>query len=306
MLIAGLETPAADENLFDFGPPEAARPQPFLRKGDRLLGRLLQAIGLLLGFGALAAGLLFWLGPPKQPAWHSDRDGGGASTLYVVFGVCGFVSGLGWYLCIVGERIGTPGAEELMKQDTRRPILLLRAFREDTTDVHHYGKGGMLWIFGVGRKTTFEQTVTDIFSLYGPVVAIGLPGEELPPLGASRLWVSNAEWKHKVVQLLRDCLFVVLVMGPTNGRDGLAWEARCVFRLPRPKKLILLMPPVDEAEARARWEQYRAISNGRLPPFAGGELLAMFSGGWECHVTRTRWRRTERAYNNNITVWVQV
>jgi hypothetical protein len=297
--------PPVDEHLFDFGEPEVSRPEPFFRKGDRLLGGFMNYLGIFLGVGALVALVLFWLGRPKPPAWHSDRESF-PYALYLVSGACTFVSGLGWYLCLVGERVGTPGAGELMEAGARRPILLLRAFREDATDVHHYGKHGMLWVFGAGRKRTFEQTVHDVFSPLGPLIAIGRPGEELPPLGASRLWVNHAEWQQRVDQLLGDCLFVVLIMGPTTGHDGLAWEARRVFQLPKPKKVILLLPPLPDAELKPRWEKYRELSGGRLPPFEGGELLAKFSRGWKCHVTRIRERRTERAYRANVTVWTRV
>jgi hypothetical protein len=281
--------PAVEENLFDFGEPEVRSPESFFQKGDRSMGQLLQVFGILLGFGGLVLFALIAL---------RVLVGG-----YIWPGVA---SALGWSVFIFGVRIAAPPARRLMKKDTRRPILLLRAFREDATEDHHYGKGGFLWMFGAGRKETFEQTIQNMFLRFGPLIAIGRPGEAVPPLGASRLWLSHVAWQQKVDQLLQDCLFVVMIMGRTNGQDGLTWEVRRVFQLRKPKKLILLMPPVTEAEAKLRWEQYRDISAARLPPFKGGELLAKFSKGWKCHVTRIRGRRTQRAYWANVAVWARV
>jgi hypothetical protein len=98
----------------------------------------------------------------------------------------------------------------------------------------------------------------------------------LPPNGAARLYIADADWQTKVADLLHRCQCMVLVMGRVAEHPGLAWELQQVVVLGRPEKLLFLMPPVKEEEARARWDMFREAKHFSLPPFEGGELAVEF------------------------------
>ena len=126
----------------------------------------------------------------------------------------------------------------------------------------------------------------DLFGVCGPIVAVGRPGERLAPLGASRFWVGDDRWQQVVDELIRESQLVIMIMGATHGDDGLAWEVRHVFHLQQTAKLVLILPPLEEESARQRWESFRPLCQGRLPPHQGGELAAIFTSDNRCSVAR--------------------
>ena len=143
-------------------------------------------------------------------------------------------------------------------------------------------------------ESSLEQTAASVLSSLGPVIAIGRPGESLPPPGAARLWLSNEEWRSRVSELLSRCVRVVMILGDIKGEDGLAWEVDAIFRLTEPAKVILIVPPVPENAVRTRWEKYRARSYGRLPPYQGRETIVAFGPNWEPYMPRGQWWLADR------------
>jgi hypothetical protein len=119
-------------------------------------------------------------------------------------------------------------ADTLLKRDQRPPILLLRAFTEDDAMMDERKDSSGL---------SFEEDLVDVFGHVGPVVAIGRPGDQLPPAGAARLYVSREVWQATVSDLLARCRMVIVRAGVTT--PGLAWEIRNIFTL-NPFKPVLL------------------------------------------------------------------
>jgi hypothetical protein len=175
------------------------------------------------------------------------------------------------------------GALWAMRTDPRPPVLLLRAFGDDGLRV---GSRQVWWAAGAPRPFTFEQLLQSMFARCGPVIAIGRPGEALPHLGAARFWIGDAHWQEAVDELLGECQFVVMIMGRLDGRAGLRWEAERLFGLAAAAKVVHVMPPLAARERVQRWEQYRRLSGGRLPPGQGTELAATFDEAGRCVVAR--------------------
>jgi hypothetical protein len=124
------------------------------------------------------------------------------------------------------------------------------------------------------------------------VIAIGRPGESLPPLGAARLWVSNDEWQARVMELLGKCQRVVMIMGEIEGKPGLTWEFQRLLEFGSPEKVVFVVPPVSEEVAAERWKRYQELSLGKLPPYQGREVVARFDAQGTCHVTHgPAWKR---------------
>jgi hypothetical protein len=190
----------------------------------------------------------------------------------------------------------------VLKRDRRPPLLLLRAFRDDFYELPPVTRP---FRHDPIITRTFEEYLHKKLSRCGPVIAIGRPGEKIPPLGAPRFWVPDDKWKAVIRELLGEAQYVLMIMGNLAGlrasgqpgaraavpavtlaEDGLTWEVRQVFAMQDLRRVILLMPPVTESEAQSRWEQYRILSGHRLPAYEGGELAVEFDDQGQGRVLR--------------------
>lgn len=173
-----------------------------------------------------------------------------------------------------GKRHLAPNAAEMAAADGRAPILYLRSFDADET------------------ASFDEQALARILEEAGPFLAIGRPGDKLPPLGAARFYVDDKHWQNSVAKLLDRAALVVLLAGKT---DGLFWELRqCRQRL-APSQLVILLPTDRSAYDQFRDSQRKAGLKIKLPDypeqkparFKAGQLGAIlhFSEDWRGHIT---------------------
>jgi hypothetical protein len=173
---------------------------------------------------------------PKE----SGRD---LVSAVVLFKVCG----------VMARRRTALSAREALRKDDRPPIIYLRSFRDDGRAVYT-GKG---WARSKLLSPSLEETLAQTMQRYGPFVAIGRPGEEVPEMGAARMYVSDADWQTVVADLLaRPGAMAVLQAGATS---GLRWELNVAGRLLQPDQLLVFVPFALEKSARARTEQYAAF-----------------------------------------------
>jgi hypothetical protein len=195
---------------------------------------------------------------------------------------------LAYEIYTYGHRLSAVhGAAGVLEVDPRPHILLLRSFADDHTAV--FNSDPILryeWVFGGKRIRSFEEALAAKLAAYGPVIAVGRPGEKVPPLGAARLWITEDRWQGRVEELLRSCRFVVMIVGEIKGEDGLAWEVGRLLALQEPEKIVLVVPPVDEWVVKRRWQVYHRMSGGRIPPYMGGEVAARFTASGGCRVIR--------------------
>ena len=81
-----------------------------------------------------------------------------------------------------------------------------------------------------------------VLTAIGPVVAVGRPGEELPELGAHRIYLPHDQWKDRVAKLMAEAMLVVLRPGQTA---SVWWEtAEMMARVP-PERRLLVLPFLD-------------------------------------------------------------
>lgn len=156
-------------------------------------------------------------------------------------------------------------AAELSKRNPRPIVLYLRSFRDEALKMRARATNGRTTLERVVR-VTFEEVVTDHLWRTGPVVAIGKPGDKLPPLGAARDYVSGDGWQQKVEEMMLSASVIVVVVGRT---EGLAWEFAKIIELGLMPKLILLFPPLPSvsvgttvAELPGRWNALREQARG--------------------------------------------
>jgi|GEM_PF-4331652 len=167
------------------------------------------------------------------------------------------------FTVVAARRVLRKGAVEILNEDLRPPILLLRSFADDGLGVS-------------GTRATLEIILERKLSPFGPVVAIGRPGERVPPFGAARFWVDDEHWQLAINKLVPLCQCVVLILGKASNQSGLAWEVEQVFLDQTPKLLWIIIPPKNEDWIRRRWDEYKDLVGERFPDYAPGVVLIAF------------------------------
>jgi hypothetical protein len=127
------------------------------------------------------------------------------------------------------RRLAQPSVDELLKKDPRPHVLYLRSFGIDAVLRHTPGEFFQ-------RGTEEEQLIAALDNI-GPIIAIGKPGENLPELGAARVYLDDGVWQSEVTRLMDSAALVVLILGPGG---GLWWELKTVLARVSPTRLIIL------------------------------------------------------------------
>jgi hypothetical protein len=162
--------------------------------------------------------------------------------------------------------------DELWRAGSRRPVLYLRSFALDARLQH-------------------EDAVMKELRKIGPVVAIGRPGEDLPPLGASRFYVDDRHWQTKVEDIVR---VAQLVIWATGVSEGLRWELAHLRASLPPERLILWTHPsllgLSGAQAEAEWRQFLTnlgyLLPAPLPTELGDIKYLFFDSQWQTFAAR--------------------
>jgi hypothetical protein len=183
---------------------------------------------------------------PNDAAYQFGRQVGGLTVALLTW------IPLTTYLYRRARRNALIPAIELNRKNARPPVLYLRSFADDKLKMRARPVNGRSFIESI-FAISFEEVVTDHFWRYGPVVAIGKPGDKLPPLGAARDYVSNDSWKQKVEGLMQEASIIVVVIGRTG---GLAWEINRVVELGFTSKLVILIPPTKIKDLTQRWNNF--------------------------------------------------
>jgi hypothetical protein len=146
-------------------------------------------------------------------------------------------------------------AEEKLGNDERNPILYLRTFE----------KGRVENPKRQDRKT-HEERLTSVLEYVGPVVAVGEPGEHLPPIGALRLYFNHSEWEGKVKELMSRCQLIVMQAGHS---EGLKLEMLAAKEIESSKGLLFSFVACQDLRKRSRELEYELFKN-------------MFEEVWNC------------------------
>jgi hypothetical protein len=188
-----------------------------------------------------------------------------------VFAVIGFVVLLPVGLALTSmifaaRRRMAPEGRALLKRDRRPPILYLRSFTDDQTESGNPDLGGALW-------GTYEERLFRSMRSYGPVVAIGRPGDPMPPLGAARMYVDDAGWKDVVKELVARAQLVVLRPGITG---ALLWEAETVAQVAGRDKIAFYVRGLPAAVWAQFVKELGTTLDIPLPSRLGSDVIVLY------------------------------
>ena len=204
------------------------------------------ALGTLLMAGLMIVGLI----PKTEPMQFAVRL---IQHLFV-----GAIFTAGVLLVLASRRHFTRRLEDVLSKDPREPVLFLRQFGDD--DVRHEDP-----TLPLSFARTFEERMVRSLGAIGPVVAIGRPGDHLPPPGAARIYLPNEAWQAEVSVFIDRSAFIALQTGDT---PGIRWEVSQVVSRVRPSRLILVLPMEVSGGHRLDTVRYRRFvaNNGDLFP----------------------------------------
>jgi hypothetical protein len=92
----------------------------------------------------------------------------------------------------------------------------------------------------VGLRFRLEEVVAANVKAFGPPVAIGLPKETIPPLGALREYYSDDDWRGAVTDWCARAEEIVVIAGTSPGS---IWELRHIFENDLTNRLVVVFPP---------------------------------------------------------------
>ena len=147
----------------------------------------------------------------------------------VLFGAIGSV-------CVIGaRRLGARLTLRRHHADAHAPVVYLRSFNADTDLSRRPRAFGRLF-----SSRTEEQQLVESLRQMGPVVAVGRPGERLPRLGATRIYVEDAEWRPQILSWFKRAALVVIHV-PADPTSGLVWEIERSFSTVPLSRLVFLL-----------------------------------------------------------------
>jgi len=151
------------------------------------------------------------------------------------------------------RRLGSADAGDVLATHPNGFVLLLRCFTVD--DLARLGEAGL--------APGFEERLVELLRPIGPVVAVGRPGETLPPLGAARLHLTTATWQDEVGRLMRQARAVVLVLFAPQAPQaddqatGLRWEIEQALTTVAPQRLLMVLPAAMQLSPSGLWRRAR-------------------------------------------------
>lgn len=147
----------------------------------------------------------------------------------------------------LSKRLAITSLRDVQTHDTRAPILFLRAFADDQVQFSHKSVSPTAWLWDRTQpKSNLDEELFREGIAFGPVVAIGNPGDEVPPFGAARGYVGDDKWQDMVADLAANAAAIVLCVDDAS-QGGLWWEIEHLVKEGHLTKTLLLIHPKHAA-----------------------------------------------------------
>lgn len=221
------------------------------RKGTNADPRSKRSSALKLKGAAIA----FWFFAMIAIQFATKLDGKGAK---IASAAAGFgLAAIGARIFARAQRDELIPASDALLADNRPPVLYLRSFQLDSksSTANTPLSANMLTIdYWVNRRPwSFEELICAAFREVGPVVALGDPGDNLPPLGASRDYAVSAEWQERFLDLARRSKIVCICVGNS---PGLFWEIQHIIATKACSQIVLLVPQPRSFDFDETWTKF--------------------------------------------------
>lgn len=114
-------------------------------------------------------------------------------------------------------------------------------------------------------EATEEEDLVGAVRPVGQLVAVGIPGEDVPHAGAIRMYLPKSDWQQPVSLLIKHARLVVIQLGAS---PGTVWEVAEAMSLVAPQRLVLLVPAelsdLEYEEVRRKVKrELRGMATGR-------------------------------------------
>ncbi len=236
------------------------------------------ATGVALVFLAFFLGIVWG---SFRDGLQRQADGDAAAAIAFVLLFLSFPVVVFRMKCLIaGLRRVAPRAETLLHRSRRQPVLYLRSFATDRAAAPWEASSMFMGWFLGWLPETFERALAKAVANVGPLVAIGIPGERLPPLGAARLYVRDGnDWKKVVAELVSASRIVVMRVGYT---ESFWWEFEHLTANCDPRKVVIYMPARDRRDRYAYFvERAKDHVSHPFPKSLGQAMFLGFSSGWQ-------------------------
>lgn len=122
-----------------------------------------------------------------------------------------------------------------------RPILFLRGFDDDQCTFRRRpwdlpARWLDLWSF----RQNLDEALVDELAQFGPVIALGRPGDKRTPFGAQRHYADHANWQQTLATAARAAQAIVLV---ASDSPGVKWEYELLKNEAMLDKVLLVFRP---------------------------------------------------------------
>jgi hypothetical protein len=186
------------------------------------------------------------------------------------------------YLYRLSKQLSLAAIPPRPSDDKRAPVLYLRAFKDD----EQAQWGDSTEPLFIGNFVSQEERLVEVLRDFGPVVALGIPGEKLPGVGAMREYVSHDTWQQHVQNYMKNAALVVIRLG-VRPTENLWWELKEAAAHVASDRLMLLVPRPHEYETAWRSTSQSGLSRllPEYPDFAlrrltvGEQLTYKMAGG---------------------------
>lgn len=181
-----------------------------------------------------------------------------------------FTLGIGACVFVTfAHRYSRRTAAEILKEDTRPPVLWLRCF----SDQKHFDAS---LGFGISAPT-FEQSLSALLSEFGSSITLANPRHWMPPKSVVSDPADNDEWQMKVAEHLERAGLVIVLVGSTTDGQGFRWELTELARRQLQHRTIFIMTPHRDRTAHELWgslaEIFQTTAFARLRDFPSEDVV---------------------------------
>jgi hypothetical protein len=149
-----------------------------------------------------------------------------------------------------GKRLATSYSWDPERSpDPRPPVLFLRSFEDDQLEFHRPWWNLIdRWLDFWSFRTNADEAMIDEIAQYGPVLALGMPGEKRIPFGAQRFYSTHEDWQEIVTRTAKSAQAIVIAAGDT---PGVRWEYELLAKENLLDRTLLLFAPTADEESVA-------------------------------------------------------